>query len=316
MINESMLDKLEALREVAIANGNQEVILDKCIRIAERYWQAYVPQVDARDISAVDKVAIALEKVIDNSATGEPWSYENLAKAAIAAHRFDTSEYIILNDGVRRTTAPVPSLMATAKRDIAVSGGPYDATMFKPMLADESESAQCPSVATKAELIKLVRDAIYNTWHNDGFANVDGVAAIAVGAIGSYLKLKSNADNAQPSVEAAEGARFMSNQLLRGMIATPSNDNPQKGKEMRNLRDDIWHCWHKKENRQKVLLRLEQITRLEKKRLSAAARLCNFKNTESHEQDRKMLQHWANEIDNCSYESLGIANGLLGKKMP
>jgi hypothetical protein len=35
-------------------------------------------------------------------------------------------------------------------------------------------------------LIKRVREAIYNTWHSKGIANVDGVAAIAVKALRPY----------------------------------------------------------------------------------------------------------------------------------
>jgi hypothetical protein len=39
----ALIDKLEALRPDAIAGGNPEVMLDKCLRIVERYWQSYVP---------------------------------------------------------------------------------------------------------------------------------------------------------------------------------------------------------------------------------------------------------------------------------
>lgn len=40
----------------------------------------------------------------------------------------------------------------------------------------------------KSELIKIVRDAIYNTWHERGISDVDIVATIAVGAINTYLE--------------------------------------------------------------------------------------------------------------------------------
>lgn len=38
---------------------------------------------------------------------------------------------------------------------------------------------------------KKVRNAIYNTWHDNGIANVDGVARIAVGAISVELSALS-----------------------------------------------------------------------------------------------------------------------------
>lgn len=85
---------------------------------------------------------------------------------------------------------------------------------------------------------------------------------------------------------------------------------------MGTLRDDLWGAWHLKENRSRVLQRLEQITRLEKKRQSASERVLKFRDAKSHEKNRAMLRHWAQKIDDCAYESLGIANGLLGKRMP
>lgn len=44
MNTDSLIDKLEALRQVAIDGGNPEVLLDMCIRIVERHWESYVPE--------------------------------------------------------------------------------------------------------------------------------------------------------------------------------------------------------------------------------------------------------------------------------
>jgi hypothetical protein len=86
---------------------------------------------------------------------------------------------------------------------------------------------------------------------------------------------------------------------------------------MTSLRDDLWGAWHLKDNRLKVLRRLEMITRIEKKRLSAVTRVVEGRGSEQQRaQASKMLKHWAQELDWCAYELLGIANGLQGKKMP
>lgn len=85
---------------------------------------------------------------------------------------------------------------------------------------------------------------------------------------------------------------------------------------MANLRDDLWSVWHKKENRAEVVKRLEMITRIEKKRKSAADKVCVFRDEKSHEHNRRMLKYWEKELDYCAYELCGIANGLLGKEMP
>jgi hypothetical protein len=87
---------------------------------------------------------------------------------------------------------------------------------------------------------------------------------------------------------------------------------------MSNLREDLWSVWHLPANEASVLQRLDMITRVEKKRKSAAARVCNYRgdDPEVRAQNSKMLQHWSRELDNCAYELLGIANGLIGREMP
>jgi len=79
------------------------------------------------------------------------------------------------------------------------------------------------------------------------------------------------------------------------------------------LREQLWKKWHVRENKPSVLARLEQINRYERNRLSACDRVLEKGDLE---QDRKMLKHWSQKIDDCAYELLGIANGLLGRKMP
>lgn len=85
-----------------------------------------------------------------------------------------------------------------------------------------------------------------------------------------------------------------------------------------SLRDDIWGAWHLKENRTKVLQRLQMITNIERKRTSAAARVCNYRGDKpgGRERNSVMLRHWSEKLNDCDYELLGIANGLLGKEMP